>query len=281
MAFWDSMGGGMFASAGSTFLNTLAGSHAATIADRTLRPYQDFDTPWGKGPYWDAATMAAAQKLGIETDWDTRMAKAKEYKIHPLFALGGSPGYSPSFSGEPRRGSGSNSAAVHGASIPMLMGAAAAAEKDHAMADYYRSLAEAARQGRGGAPAVNSDGSIVTPLPPAKRTWKRPLDSPPPAGVRTEPHVVAPHMIELVREDGSKLYIYHPSAQADELNQLLIAAQDGLYGVEKMARAANLDFIWNAGRQAYELVKRVRQGPKGVARPPARWRKRRFGRELR
>ncbi len=70
--------GGMFASAGSSFLNSMASGHGSTLGSRIMRPYQDFETPWGKGPY----TGFAQYGLG----W--RVADAKAAGIHPLFALG-------------------------------------------------------------------------------------------------------------------------------------------------------------------------------------------------
>ncbi len=71
--------GGMFASAGSSFLNASASQHGDTFASRTLRPYQNFNTPWGKGPYLGFAQNSVR--------W--RVEDAKAAGIHPLFALGG------------------------------------------------------------------------------------------------------------------------------------------------------------------------------------------------
>ena len=67
---------GMFG--GSAFLNAAGSQHGNTWASRIYRPYQDFDTPWGKGPYTGFA------KEGVR--W--RVEDAKAAGIHPLFAMG-------------------------------------------------------------------------------------------------------------------------------------------------------------------------------------------------
>ncbi len=63
---------------GSAFLNAAGSQHGSTLASRGLRPYQDFETPWGKGPYTGFA------RHGLS--W--RVEDAKAAGIHPLFALG-------------------------------------------------------------------------------------------------------------------------------------------------------------------------------------------------
>ncbi len=93
--------GGMMASAGSTFLNTMAQGHGQTMGSRILRPYQNFETPWGKGPYYDEAMMIRGEEREYkrqDTAIQRRVADAKAAGLHPLFAMG-MQGSSPTFSG--------------------------------------------------------------------------------------------------------------------------------------------------------------------------------------
>ncbi len=76
--------GGMGMFGGSSFLNAAGSQHGGTFASRILRPYQDFETPWGKGPYWSEELMNRRIQGTV--------ADAKAAGIHPLFALGGGGG---------------------------------------------------------------------------------------------------------------------------------------------------------------------------------------------
>ena len=85
--------GGMGMFGGSSFLNAMGSQHGETQANRLMRPYSNWDTPWGKGPYWDK-DYAEKTRLSAEAREDTKyqrsVADAKAAGLHPLFALGAS-----------------------------------------------------------------------------------------------------------------------------------------------------------------------------------------------
>lgn len=75
-----SLAGGMSMFGGSAFLNAMGSQHGTTQANRLMRPYQNFETPWGKGPYWSEELM--------NRQIQGRVADAKAAGLHPLFAMG-------------------------------------------------------------------------------------------------------------------------------------------------------------------------------------------------
>lgn len=184
-----SVGLGMLAQAGSSFLNSMASQHGNTLASRLARPYQDFETPWGKGPYWTGQTQAEAQTW----KYDALMASAKKHGIHKLYAMG----TGPSISGGPVRAgtagpqaSGGGGYQARSLTEAQKLESAARVRNLNAQADMYAAQAAKFRQAPGGDPAAGFGGPPDVPAPAVSRSRK--LIRGPQGGVYHVPKSVSP-----------------------------------------------------------------------------------------
>lgn len=236
----------MFAQAGQSFLDNMAAGHGQTIGSRILRPYQDFDTPWGKGPYWNTPTITELQAA----QFDQTMASAKKHGLHPLFALGSSANFSPSVSGTPGRGSSPyggtpSRAPAQPAKLTMaeLLESQARRNKDDAQADYYRALAAKERQAPGGDPSASfgGPGVKVTALPQGGPIGRRPLVENPRVSVPAYVEEVGPYGRRRVKnpdlglDEGGQLEYYY-----ENLDDALRALQYYLDGSGRWERGGEL-----------------------------------------
>lgn len=258
----------MFAQAGQTFLDSMAKGHGATIGSRILRPYQDFETPWGKGPYWNEWSIPALQRR----QFDASMRSFKKWKIHPLFGLGSSANFSPSVGSEPRGGRpGPQGTASNLPSVPQKVSALEAqlvrsqVQKNIAESMYWSSKAAQERQAAGGAPSAGIDvGAGEKLIPPAADS--EPLSKRP---TLQTPKRSSPKTQELRDEFNRRYKVYHPDAQADELNQAWLVFQELNYAWDDYKRTIPKARTHGL---AYKNENAVRR--RAMERAGGRWKKR-------
>ncbi len=139
--------------------------------DRFLGQDENWNTPWGKGPYWNEPKLIAAeerQKGRDDTAIRRRVRDANAAGIHPLAALGiatgGAKGGTIPGGGAPsprrRRApgvSGGSSGGMRQLSALASAESLARRNKDDAMAGYYNALAAKTRQ------SANAGGVQTTP----------------------------------------------------------------------------------------------------------------------
>lgn len=255
----EAFGQGFSTYGGEAFLNSFGATHGQNWANRIFPgPGTDFETPWGKGPYWNALTIPDLQKRQFRATVEA----ARENKVHPLFALGSSANFSPAISEQPRGSRPGGAGGIGpGPLRPGKLSAlqqrvlAAQAENDEAQAMYWRSKAAKEAQSPGGAPDASIDAGAGVIVKPPGASSSLPQNRP----LVEQPRESAPMFSELKNRQGETVRVLSQTSQADELNQVLIAAQGEWIAAKNIAKAAGLDFVWNAGRQAYELVRRARR----------------------
>lgn len=199
--------------------------------------------------------MYRQQLVDQGKEYITRAKYAKKAGLHPLFALGTSPGFSPTL---PSVGGGYGGAGADGiARAGEAIGQGFLNYKAEKKLDEIHALnvAKAKQELRAGelgimklqndiqraGQAANylrgaGDGVNVYPMGvEAPRPQMRPL--------RVDPRVSAPKDSELVDEKGRKFKIYHEAAQADEINQVRLLLQELGYGAK--------DFVMSVPKKAY------------------------------
>jgi len=236
---------GMLAQAGQNFLDASATQHGNTFASRTARPFEQFETPWGKGPYWNEVNIPQVTAANTRAQIHGGVKAAKETGLHPLFALGRSGSFSGGMSPQPRQGPMASGGSRVASSLSEAQRGLLEAQKDElgAKADYWRSLSEKARQAPGGDPNSSFGGPGVTVSPLGTKRGvpliRRPLVN--------EPRSSAPLTMEIIGDDGYRYKVLNPE-RFDELAQ---------------------------GDLTYEMAKRF--GPKAMAAIPKevmhQWRK--------
>ncbi len=253
--------GGMFASAGSSFLNSMASGHGDTLGSRIMTPYQNFNTPWGKGPY------TGHLKEGIR--W--RVEDAKAAGIHPLFALG-SPGAGATVNvpHRPRSGGGGGTYPQGGPS----KSAERRAEEQHQQniqrghVELLKSQSELRRMlqvENYKRPALwpedegqsMGQGAQVYPFGTKKGLplRKRPLVQ--------FPRTSRPMRAEIIADDGYRYRIIDPDT-GDEISQADLAAQIVLRHTRKARKAPGRELWLQARKLAAKIRREYRQGLKST-----------------
>lgn len=245
---WGAMAGAGIQAAASHINNWIQTSAANNINSDNRQFQQD---------------MYIDQREQWRTQLQQRVKDAELAGVHPVFAMGYQGGFSPSLP--------AGSSAMPDTRAPQIgeliaeaIGGREGARLDQEMresdsriklnerrADYVSEQINASREARLGQNSNTSqDGSaVLLPGVAVPKVSQRPT--------RVEPNVNAPLFSVLQARDGTKFRVLSETAQADELNQILIAAQGSWEGAKRLAQAAGLSFVWNAGRQAYTLVRRA------------------------
>lgn len=211
MAWWSALAGG-----GKSFLSSFGAQHGTSAALNAFGSGQDFTSPWGKGPYWNQKTITDLQR----GQFDTTLKAAKDWKIHPLFALGSSANFSPSVGTEPRGRGAAGGTGIEHREVPKVSALQAKvleaqAANDNAQAMYWQSRAAQIGQSSGGAPDASPEAGAGVKVFPLKRhstpVSKRPLVE--------QPRQSVPERIELVDDQGRVIMGLNPDAGLDEVGQ--------------------------------------------------------------
>lgn len=229
------MFGGIMASMGNQFLQSFASNHGETFGSRTMRPFTQFETPWGKGPYWNIQSIPHVTRQNARKGLLGTVEGARQAGLHPLFALGSGGG--GGFQGGPVRGGDSpRVGSGGGAGVPRTMTDAqveavkASAANDYAQASYWDAKAAQLGQAKGGDPnaGFGGEGVTITKLPQGRPIAKRPLIE--------EPRKSVPMRMEVIADDG---YRYRPISKdvGDEMAELDLFYQ-GMMRMTKQARLA-------------------------------------------
>lgn len=204
-----------------------AANRSETQLTRLLGQDENWSTPWGKGPYWNQATIPETARATASQQVQGTVEGAQRSGVHPVYALGGGAAGGSVPSGgavfqqpasQPGVGMPHIPAGVKEMTGAALRESQARAAKDEALADYWASQKTLAEQGAnvGG----GSQGVQVLPLgasaPPLSM---RPLVS--------EPRQSIPEYIDVVDREGRHYEVLNP--QWDELSQ-------AHYGYEKARR---------------------------------------------
>jgi len=140
----------------------------------------DFETPWGKGPYWNTKTLPTLTRLNLQAT----VGGAKLAGIHPLAALGQAPGGGGGGGGMPGRPAPGARGVSGGApnmgremSAAQIASIGASRQKDEAMASYYNALAAKTKQAMliGGAPLQIEPQTMYRTGPGAETGYTTPL----------------------------------------------------------------------------------------------------------
>lgn len=242
---------GALAGGGQSFLSSFGSQHGQTAALNAFGAGTDWETPWGKGPYWNALTIPDLRKR----EFRAQVEAARENKVHPLFALGSSANFSPTVSSQPTGAQGGGGAGGFGplAKLSAIQERklAAEAENDEAQAMYWRARAAKEAQAPGGAPDASTDagaGVKVYPLAPVgPPVHKRPLVS--------QPRQSIPERVELVDENGRRIMSLNPDAGLDEVGQAEYLRQKAIQAVSD----ALLDRRERVKRHSERKRRRVRR----------------------
>lgn len=229
-----------------------------------------------------------------DTALQRTVADARTAGLHPLFALGGPGAAGSSVSKHAGYASGGGSGSAIGAGItragqeiarglsrkqqaPLIAAEESRRQELHDAAmrqnthqDFLDQMERASilKRAEGNAntgPRMNEDGSVVVPSPYAETINPLPQNRP----TRQEPNVNAPLFTTLINRAGEKFKIFHESAQADELNQILLGFQVSAREGFKIAEHLGFGVFAKAGQNAYKIVRK--RHPKGAStRAPTR-----------
>jgi len=120
------------------------------------------------------------------------------------------------------------------------------------------SILKRAEQNANTSARMNTDGSVVIPSPATAQNVN-PLPQARPT--RQEPNVNAPKWTVITDRFGRSIRVYHESAQADELNQFLIYAQELFNmagGVNEVAKQLGVSPV-EAGKQLYNIWRKAKR----------------------
>lgn len=205
--------------------------------------------------FWNQKNLDFATRQ-FETSAQTRVKDAKAAGLHPLFAMGGSMGGSPSFStgGHPGRTTETGSALGRGIQragqgiaqamkpkSPLILAELneRAARTDH-IREQTRQLkldeqranhTRASEQPWDEGPDPKTGVAILKALPRGRLKGRNRDPLPQNRPRRITPTTSASAYSTLVRPDGTKIKIFDKEAQADELNQAYIAYQEILHSI--------------------------------------------------
>ncbi len=241
---------------GSAFLNSMGSAHGGTMADRTLRPYQNFEAPWGKGPYYDEAMMLRQE--GRARDFDREFAEravrkrvtdAKAAGLHPLFAMGIAGSSPTAIGGAPRgsrppisRGSGgAPSIALRSSSQEKRLQEEHELNMERGHIENLKASSELAllEQQLKARPTeywpddgYGSGGAAAKTIPygqgPSNEMRRRPI--------QMEPNVSIPLRAEMIADDGWRYRVLSPDAGRYEVGQADLVYQ----AIMRMTRKARL-----------------------------------------
>ncbi len=258
---------------GTSFLSGLMGMGS----DRSARRQQ-------QRQFQQQQAMAQAQfDAQMDQSVSRRVADAKSAGIHPLFALGGSMGASPTLTAgtppAPRRSNSmGNAVGQMAAQLGMMESNKASAQRDVAQAMLYdsqRARIEQDLNGRGhdSPPAADIISDNKMELGPATfYSPEVPFSSRP--GVRSGP---IPEKIDTVLADGRTLSILNPDLNLDEISQVDYVVKkvrlSTTDAIEDIANWVKEDSPSNSQLRMMErLLKKEKSDPGFIDRTYAQWR---------
>lgn len=260
--------------------------------DMYKRQRSDFlkDRKYTKSLSWAAEKRTYGRE---DSTYQRAVADAQAAGLHPLFAMGSGASYSgggnfggsssefnPAIPGYPSGGSARSGVSEAGQAVSRaiiqggqnaqskaafaLQATRVAAEvmRDEAQANYYNSLAAKTAQEANSGPRMTEDGSYVIPLGGRSGVPLTTKTTTTPRATRIQANVNAPLWTTVEKPGGGSYRVLNEAVQADEINQLLIAAQGTFDFFQKAGEAIGFK-PWELGRKAYTLFRRkaYRKGP--------------------